>query len=233
MAATGSATEEQLQSRNNLDKQVNNIVLSAEKAICPRVPQSKWSAIMADQAILCKFWAVDLKGVRTQRTTIARYMNHYNKLPAPHRQTIDSVSSYRDPATLKRICRQQLRQATRYQNCLLKIHQQLRHQGLLSLKEIREKERNLTAAEIIGKIIQKEIHDQNIAIVHEINNPKGRIPVSKHQQYIKQWHRINPVFHPNQQSKLSTIEVPFLNTMTNQQTTQRRQQSGQQSQIHL
>jgi hypothetical protein len=95
---------------------------------------------------------------------------------------------------MKHICCQQLRQATCYQKKLLKLHQQLRHQGLLSLKEIQEQEGNLKAAEIIGKIIHKELHDHNLAMIHAIKNPKRRIPPSKQEQYLQQWRYINPIF---------------------------------------
>jgi hypothetical protein len=54
---------------NNLDKQVTEIVLTVEKAICPRILKSEWSSVIHDQAIICKFWAIVTKGVRIQRTT--------------------------------------------------------------------------------------------------------------------------------------------------------------------
>jgi hypothetical protein len=49
-----------------------------------------------------------------------------------------------------------------------------------------------------------------MAIDRKLHNPRGMIQISKHEQYINQWKRINPVFHPNHHSSLHTIGVPHL-----------------------
>jgi hypothetical protein len=94
--------------------------------------------------------------------------------------------------------------------CSIYTHRELWHQGLLSLKEAREKEGNLEAAEIIQKIVWHELHDDHLAVVKALRNPKGKPQLSKHEQYINQWKTINPAFHSQQQSSLKTIDVPYL-----------------------
>jgi hypothetical protein len=66
------------------------------------------------------------------------------------------------------------------------------------------------AAEIIGKIVRHEIHNEDLAIIRALKNPKNPPIPSKQEQYIKQWQTINPVFHPSQRSSLNTLNVPHL-----------------------
>jgi hypothetical protein len=79
----------------------------------------------------------------------------------------------------------------------------------LSLKEIRASEGNLTAAEIIRKIVRHELHIDDLAIVRALRTPKDTPPISKHELYIKQWKTINPAFHSTTRSSLNTINVPY------------------------
>jgi hypothetical protein len=111
---------------------------------------------------------------------------------------ITKVTDHFCPMTMRLECQIQLRKATKYHQQLLKIHQKLRHQGLLILKEIHEKEGKLEAAEIIRKVICHELHKDDIEIVRALKNPKGKPQISKHGQCIEQWRTINPVFHPEQ-----------------------------------
>jgi hypothetical protein len=99
--------------------------------------------------------------------------------------------------------------AMTYHKQLLHTQRELQHQGLLSLKVIRANEGNTKAAEIIRKIVRHELHNDDLAVVKSLRNPKGKPQLSKHDQYINQWKIINPVFHPQQQSSLKTIDVPY------------------------
>jgi hypothetical protein len=92
----------------------------------------------------------------------------------------------------------------------LKIHRELRHRGLLSLKEARMAEGNITGAVIIRKIVRHELHNDDITIIQALRDPKGTPPLSKHELYIKQWQAINPAFHTMARSSLKTIDVPHL-----------------------
>jgi hypothetical protein len=108
---------------------------------------------------------------------------------------------------LRRICQNQLRQATHYQ--LIKIHHELRQQGLLTLKTIRECEDNAVVIEIVRKIMRYELHTQDLLIIKSLKNPRGPILRSKQDQYLRQWQHINPVFHQPTKSNRYTIEIPF------------------------
>jgi hypothetical protein len=99
---------------------------------------------------------------------------------------------------------------TKYQKELLHIHRELRHQGLLSLKEARTAGGNVEGAEIIRKLIRHELQNDDLAVVRALKNPKGTPPLSKHELYIKQWQTINPAFHSTQHLNLNTIDVPHL-----------------------
>jgi hypothetical protein len=119
------------------------------------------------------------------------------------------ITQYHHPTTTILECFRQLRLATKYQKQLLQTHRELRRQSLLNLKEVRKSERNLEAAEIIRKIIRHEIHNDDLAIVHAIKNPKGNPPPTKQELYLKQWWIINPAFHSTKKSSLNTIDVPY------------------------
>jgi hypothetical protein len=67
---------------------------------------------------------------------------------------------------------------TKYQKQLLQTHRELRHQGFLSLKEIRTNEGNTKAAEIIRKTVRHELHNNNLAVVKALGNPKGKPQLS-------------------------------------------------------
>jgi hypothetical protein len=99
----------------------------------------------------------------------------------------------------------------------LSIHRELRQQGLLTLKSIRECENNTEAVEIIRKIMRYELHSQDLAIIRSLNHPKGPLIPSKQDRYLQEWKSINPVFHPPTRSSLNTIEIP-LNDANHQPT---------------
>jgi hypothetical protein len=78
------------------------------------------------------------------------------------------------------------------------------------LKEVRASEGNIAGAEIIREIVRHELHNDDLAIVRALKNPKGIPPLSKHELYIKQWQSINPAFHTSNRSSLNTIDIPYL-----------------------
>jgi hypothetical protein len=61
--------------------------------------------------------------------------------------------------------------------------------------------------EIIRKIIRHELHNDDLAIVRALKNPKGNPPPSKQELYLRQWRIINLAFHLTKKSSLNTIEV--------------------------
>jgi hypothetical protein len=103
-------------------------------------------------------------------------------------------------------------------NTFIRTHREIRESSLLSLKELRTSEGNITSAEIIRKIIRKVYHDQYLANICTIKDPTIPSQPSKQEHYQKQWKHINPTFHPPTRSALNTIEIPHLD-QDNQLTT--------------
>jgi hypothetical protein len=68
----------------------------------------------------------------------------------------------------------------------------------------------MKSSEIIRKIIRHELHNDDLAIVRALRNPKGNPPPSKQDLYLQQWRIINPVFHSSEKSSLNTIDIPHL-----------------------
>jgi hypothetical protein len=54
-----------------------------------------------------------------------------------------------------------------------------------------------------------EIHNQDLAVIKALNDPKKSPPPTKQEQYIRQWQTIKPVFHMVHRSGLNTIGVPY------------------------
>jgi hypothetical protein len=123
-------------------------------------------------------------------------------------QEIQRATDYHHLTTTRRICYRQLQLAVKYHKQLTHIHKELRRQSLLSLKEMRIREGNLPAATIIEKIARYEKHNEDLAIINALKDPKRPPPPSKQEQYIRQRQTINPVFHTIHQSSLNTIEIP-------------------------
>jgi hypothetical protein len=149
------------------------------------------------------------KGVRNKIDTTRKSIEIFAELPSVMQTEIREVTNDHHPTSIRIQCYKQLRSATKYHKQLLRIHRDIRRQSLLSLKEIRKMEGNLSAEEIIGKIARHEIHNENIAIIRALKDPKKPLIPSKQEQYIKQWQTINPVFHTTQRSGLKTIDVPY------------------------
>jgi hypothetical protein len=127
------------------------------------------------------------KGIRNKIDTRRQSTKLFNQLAEEMQEEILSITDYHHPNKTRLESRQQLKLATRYHKQLLKAHRKLRHRGLLSLKEVRKTEGNIKAAEIIRKIVRHELNNDDLAIVRALRNPKGTTPLSKHEQYIKQW----------------------------------------------
>jgi hypothetical protein len=185
-------------------------MLSAQKKYCPLQHETAWSVALHQQALLCKYWALEVKGARNKIGTRRQSIEIFQQLNEETQHKIMNITDYHHPAKTRLECHRQLCLATNYQKQLLRIHRELRHQGMLSLKEARLKEGNIEAAEIIRKIIRHEMHNDDLAIIRALKNPKGPKPLSKQELYIKQWQSINPVFHPPQQSGIKTIDIPHL-----------------------
>jgi hypothetical protein len=184
-------------------------MLAAERYQCPRQQETEWSVVIHHQAQLWKYWALVTKRTRNKIDTKKQANEILQHLPEDMQQEIQRITNYQHPMIVRRECQRKLRIAIKYQTQLLKIHRELRHQGLLCLQEIRIKEGNLPTAEIIRKIIRHELHNDDLAIVRALRNPKGTPPLSKQELYIKQWQTINPAFHTQTRSSLNTIDVPY------------------------
>jgi hypothetical protein len=78
------ATHELVKKINNLDKQITEIVLASEQDQCPRQHESNWSIIIHQQSLVCKYWAVVLKGVRNKIDTRKRSLEVFDQLPIEH-----------------------------------------------------------------------------------------------------------------------------------------------------
>jgi hypothetical protein len=115
--------------------------------------------------MLCKYWAIVTKGVRNKIDTTRKSIEIFAELPSEMQTEIREVTNDHHPTAIRIQCYKQLRSATKYHKQLLRIHRDLCRQRLLSLKEIRKMEGNLSAAEIIGKIARHEIHNEDIAII--------------------------------------------------------------------
>jgi hypothetical protein len=108
------------------------------------------------------------------------------------------VTDHFHPLKTRLECQIKLRRATKYFRQLLKTNRELRHQGLLSLKEVREKEGNLEAAVIIRKIVRHELHNDDLALVKSLRNPKGKPQLSKHGKPSTQYFILNSIHHLKQ-----------------------------------
>jgi hypothetical protein len=152
----------------SLDEQMTEIVLAAERSQLPRQFKTDWSVVIHNQSLICKFRAIIVKGTWNRIDTTIQSIEIYSKLPQQLQLQIDNISNYRFKPILRRICQNQLRQATRYHKQLIKIHRELRQQGLLTLKTIRECEDNAAVVEIIRKIMQFELHTQDLSIIKSL-----------------------------------------------------------------
>jgi hypothetical protein len=129
---------------NQLDNQIANIVLAAERAVCPKQHESEWSTVIHHQSQLCKYWAIVTKGVKNKiNTTSTSNEKIFSNLPKDMQTEIIEVTNDHHPTKIRLECYSQLRLATRYHKKLLCTHIELRRQSLLSLKEIRNSEGNL------------------------------------------------------------------------------------------
>jgi hypothetical protein len=211
-------TPGQLKSLNNLDKQVTEILLAAEQHICPQQHTTSWSVAIHHHLILCKYWSTIARGVRNSIDIRRLAATHYQQLPIDLQQTIDQVTNFQYLPTLKKVCYKYLRKATQELKNMIRIHRDLCHQSLTSLQELGKAQGNIPTAKIIRKIIRKELHDHDLAIIKAIKNPKIPSPPSKQEQYQQQSKHINPTFHPLSRSSLNTLEIPIWIEITNQPT---------------
>jgi hypothetical protein len=150
-------------------------MIAAEILQCAKQQETEWSITIHHQAQLCKYWAVVQKGIRNKIDTRRQSTELFNQLSEEMQQEILRVTDYHRPNKTRLESLRQLKLATRYQRQLLKAHRELRHRGLLSLKEARKSEGNLKTAEIIRKIVIHELHNDDLAIICALRNPKGNL----------------------------------------------------------
>jgi hypothetical protein len=72
MSAVGKASSNQVQHLNNLDNQIMEILLAAERTQCPTQHENNWSIAIYNQSLLCKYWSVVMKSVRNKIDTFKR-----------------------------------------------------------------------------------------------------------------------------------------------------------------
>jgi hypothetical protein len=186
-AENGNIHIDLIQRLNNLDKQITEITLAAERSQCPKRQETEWSITINEQVRLCKYWAIVEKGIRNKIDTSRQSGNLFIQLSEEHQQKILEMTDYHHPNKRRQECRIQLKLATKYHKQLLRAHRELRHRGILCLKEVRKSEGNLNSAEIIRKMLRHELHNDDLSIVRALRNPKGTSPLSKHELYMKQW----------------------------------------------
>jgi hypothetical protein len=81
-AEGGEVTTELIPKLNNLDRQISEIKLAAEKYQCPKQHETEWSVAIHHQAQLCKYWALIVKGTRNKSIQIdkpTKYFNNYQE----------------------------------------------------------------------------------------------------------------------------------------------------------
>jgi hypothetical protein len=165
LAEEGKVTQEHLQKLNRLERQITEIKLAAKRNQCPKQHETEWLVVIHHQAQLCKYWALIVKGTKNRIDTKKQANEAFLQLPEEMQLEIQHITQYHHPLITRRECNRQLRLAMKYHKQILITHRELRHQGLLCLKEIRASEGNLTAAEINRKIVRHELHNDDLAII--------------------------------------------------------------------
>jgi hypothetical protein len=128
----GPVTPELIRQINNLDKQITEIILAAEKSQCLHKQETDWSITIHQQLLLCKYWAKVYKRVKDRFDTSKQSMELFSQLSDTQQQAILQITSYHHPMKTRIECRKQLWLAMKYQKQLLTTHHELRRQDLLS-----------------------------------------------------------------------------------------------------
>jgi hypothetical protein len=103
-SAAGPATKEIIKKINNLDKQITEIMLAAEQSQCQGQYDSKWSIVIHQQSLLCKYWAVIVKGARNNIDTTSRSTLIYDQLPEFMRNEVLQATHGLDTSMTKIKC---------------------------------------------------------------------------------------------------------------------------------
>jgi hypothetical protein len=105
-AENGKTTIELIQRLNNLDKQITEIMLAAEKSQCPKRLETEWSVTIHEQAQLCKYWAIVEKGILNTIDTSKQSREVFIHLSQEIQQEIFRVTDYYHHPTKTRLeCR--------------------------------------------------------------------------------------------------------------------------------
>jgi hypothetical protein len=110
---------------------------AAEQRQCPTQHDSEWSVVIHHQSLLCKYWTFVVNGTRNKIDTFRQSLEIFTQLPETMQEEILQVTHHHHPITTRVECYRQLRLAVKYHKQLIRCHRELRHQSLLSLKEIR------------------------------------------------------------------------------------------------
>ena len=164
---------------NQLDKQITEIMLAAEKQRCSRRHESEWSIELHTTSLMCKYWTKQFKGLINGIIVSKQIKTIWQKLPVDKKNEINSkLHQDHSNQELMKISKNNMIYYLAYKRELIRHAKSLRIKGLLHLKELRTSEGKNKEAAIIGKIYRKEMTKQDWAIVKNKLRPAQRSGIS-------------------------------------------------------
>ena len=164
---------------NQLDKQVTEIMLAAEKKNCSRRHESEWSLELHITSLMCKYWTKQFKGLINGILVTEQIKTIWHRLPVEKKNEINSkINHDQSNKDLMRIAKNNMIYYLAYKRELIRHAKSLRLKGLIHLKEIRILEGKTKSAEIIGKIYRSEMTKQDWGIVKNKLRPMQRSGIS-------------------------------------------------------
>jgi hypothetical protein len=121
---------------------------------------------------LCNFWLKTYKGYKNNVDISVQTQRLYNQLPETIQSDIDALRQNTTETSMIGLAKQQLRLHISNKKQLLINHQLLRQKGLEELKIVRSSQGHHKQADIIGKIVTKEMRKADWTKIRNIFNPK-------------------------------------------------------------
>jgi hypothetical protein len=146
---------------NALDRQVTEMMLSAEKHVCPRQHENWWSLEIHYQSVICNYWITREKGHRNHIDNSNQAFERLRALPEGKRQEVKHKIAELCPPTLlasqlAKVIRDNKRKSIKKKKEMVKQAFELRQQTLASLKTDRLSEGDAESAARISSIASKE-----------------------------------------------------------------------------
>lgn len=170
---------------DKLDRQITEIMLSAEHKFCQIKHDTDWSIELHQASSMCNYWVRRYKGIVNGIITTQQIKEIYDSLMEEKQVEIDALTSGRTYCKLYRISRFQMIKCLRYKRKLKRDHKELRKNGLQQLKNIRNEKGEKIEAKIIQKIANCEIKRAD-------------------------WTTVKGTLRPKVKSGISSVEVPHL-----------------------